>query len=113
MAATYGDHAKDVDRRIGALFKAAPKAMTAYNQLVQAASAEGALEAKTKELMALAISITARCEDCIAYHCRAAISHGATETEVTETIGVAIEMGGGPAAVYGARAYQAYKDLAG
>jgi AhpD family alkylhydroperoxidase len=61
--------------------------------------------------MALAISITSRCEDCIVYHCREAINHGASEAEVTETIGVAIEMGGGPAAVYGARAYQVYSDL--
>ena len=113
MAANYSDHAKGVDTRIAALFKAAPKPMTAYNQLVQAASADGAIEAKIKELMALAISISSRCEDCIAYHCRAAINHGATEAEVTETIGVAVEMGGGPSVVYGARAYQAYKDLAG
>ena len=113
MTANYSDHAKGVDKRIGALFKAAPKPMTAYNQLVKAASAAGALDTKTKELMALAISITSRCEDCIAFHCRAAINHGATESEVTETIGVAIEMGGGPSAVYGARAYQAYRDLAG
>ncbi len=112
MSGHYGDHATAVDKRVGALFKAAPKPMAAYNQLVQAASADGVINAKTKELMALAISITSRCEDCIAYHCRAAIKHGATEAEVTETIGVAIEMGGGPAAVYGARAYQAYKDLA-
>ena len=113
MAGNYSDLAKDVDKRVGALFKAAPKPMGAYNQLVQAASADGAIEAKVKELMALAISITSRCEDCIAYHCRAAIGHGATQAEVTETIGVAIEMGGGPSAVYGARAYQAYKDLVG
>lgn len=63
--------------------------------------------------MALAISITSKCEDCIAYHCRAAIGYGATKAEVIEMIGVALEMGGGPAAVYGARAYQAYKDLTG
>lgn len=112
MAADYSDQAKDVDKRVGALFKSAPKPMAAYNQLVEAASADGAIDAKTKELMALAISISSRCEDCIAYHCRAAIKHGASEAEVTETIGVAIEMGGGPSAVYGARAYQAYKDLA-
>jgi len=111
MAGNYSDLANDVDKRVGALFKAAPKPMGAYGQLAQAAGSDGAIEAKIKELMALAISITTRCEDCIAYHCRAAIGHGATEADVTETIGVAVEMGGGPAAVYGARAYQAYKDL--
>lgn len=111
MAGTYREHVTEVDRRLAALFKAAPQPMSAYGQLVKAAAADGVLEAKVKELMALAISITSRCEDCIAYHCRAAIGHGATEAELTETIGVAVEMGGGPSAVYGARAYQAYKDL--
>ncbi|MEM7315384.1 MAG: carboxymuconolactone decarboxylase family protein [Planctomycetota bacterium] len=111
MAKDYQVHISDVDKRLGALFKAAPKSMGAYGQLSQAVSQAGAIDTKTKELMALAISITSRCEDCIAYHCRAVIKHGATEAEVTEAIGVAIEMGGGPAAVYGARAYQAFKDL--
>lgn len=83
------------------------------NQLVLTASSDDAIEAKIKELTALAISIASRCEDCIAHHCRAAIGHGATQADVTETIGVAVEMGGGPPAVYGARAYQVYKDLAG
>ena len=111
MAGNYGDHAKELDKRLAELFKAGPKPMRAYGQLVEAAGASGAIEAKVKELMALAISITSRCEDCIVYHCRAAIGHGATEAEVVETIGVAVEMGGGPAAVYGARAYRVYRDL--
>lgn len=112
MAGDYKTYAADLDKRIAALFKAASKPMGGYNQLVKAAGADGEINVKTKELMALAISITSRCEDCIVYHCREAINHGASEAEVTETIGVAIEMGGGPAAVYGARAYQAYRDLA-
>lgn len=111
MAGNYSDLAKDVDKRVGALFKAAPRPMGACSQLAQAASFDGAIEAKIKELMGLAISISSRCEDCIPYHCRAAIGHGATEAEVTETISVAVEMGGGPSAVYGARAYQACHDL--
>ena len=112
MSQSYSDHVKAVDKRAGALFKAQPKVMTAYSQLTQAASAEGALDSKTKELMALAISVSIRCEDCIVYHTRAAIKHGASEDEVMETLGVAVEMGGGPSVVYGGRALQAYKELA-
>ena len=60
------------------------------------ASSEGELDKSTKELMAIAISISIRCEDCIAYHVNNAISLGASRTEVIETINMAIEMGGGP-----------------
>jgi len=69
-AGNYSDLAKDVDKRVGTLFKAAPKPMGAYSQLAQAASSDGAIEAKIKELMALAISVASRCEDCITYDCR-------------------------------------------
>ena len=104
MSDTYKEHAKSVDQRVGALAKASPKVMGAYGQLVQAAMADGALDTKTKELMALAISVALRCEDCIAYHARAAVKHGATEDEVLESLGVAVELGGGPSVASNARA---------
>ncbi len=82
------------------------------NGVMEAASKDGALDAKTKELMALAIGIALRCDGCIAYHTRAAQRHGATREEVAETIGVAVELGGGPAAVYGAEALAAFDQFA-
>ncbi|WP_350334251.1 carboxymuconolactone decarboxylase family protein [Coralliovum pocilloporae] len=108
---TYKTYADDLDQRLGQLYKTAAKPMQAYGGLVQAASSPGEIDSKTKELMAVAISITSRCEDCIVYHCRSALQHGATEREIAETIAVAVEMGGGPAAVYGARALAAFRDL--
>ena len=111
MTATYKDNAASIDKRVGALFKAAPSVMTPYSQLVKAASADSALDSKTKELMAFSISIAIRCEDCIVFHLRAALNHGASRDEVIEAISVAIEMGGGPSVVYGARALQALEDL--
>ena len=69
--------------------------------------AGGALSAKFKELITLAISITSRCEGCIAVHVRGALRAGATRQEILETIGVAVYMGGGPAMVYGCSAYEA------
>jgi len=100
-----------IDQRVGVLAKATPKVMGAYGQLVQSAMKSGALDDKTKELMAVAISVSARCEDCILYHTRAAIKLGATEAEFVESLGVAIELGGGPSVVYGARALESYKSL--
>jgi len=108
----YKDQAAAVDQRVGSLAKAAPKIMGSYGQLVQSAMANGALDTKTKELMAVAISVAVRCDDCIAYHLRAAIKPGASEAEVIESLGVAVELGGGPSVVYSGRALEAYKDLA-
>lgn len=64
------------------------------------AFSEGNLSKKHKELMALAISIVTKCEPCIEWHVQQAHLAGATDEEVYETIDVAIEMGGGPAAAY-------------
>jgi AhpD family alkylhydroperoxidase len=61
--------------------------------------------------MALAIAIAAPCEGCIVYHARAAKKKGASREQVAETIAVAIEMGGGPATVYGGEALAAYDAL--
>ncbi|MCB1385932.1 MAG: carboxymuconolactone decarboxylase family protein [Nitratireductor sp.] len=78
---------------------------------MKAASAGGALDGRTKELMAFSISIAIRCEDCIIFHLRAALSHGAGREEIVEAISVAIEMGGGPSVVYGGRALEALEGL--
>ncbi|MBY6058876.1 carboxymuconolactone decarboxylase family protein [Leisingera daeponensis] len=85
--------------------------MTPYSQLVKAASAEAVLSSKSKELMAFSISIAIRCEDCIVFHLRAALKHGASREEVIEAISVAVEMGGGPSVVYGGRALAALEGL--
>lgn len=111
MSETYGAAVAAVDQRVTALFKAAPGTMKPYSQLVGAASADAALSGKIKELMALSISIAIRCEDCILFHLRAALRHGAVREEVIETISVAIEMGGGPSVVYGGRALAALEAL--
>lgn len=94
----------DNKKNAAALHKAAPDAMKAFVGLMTAVSKEGALSARQKELMALAISIVTRCEGCVIHHVEAAIRHGAQRNELVEAITVAIEMGGGPATVYGATA---------
>jgi len=113
MSKDYKAMAADIDARTLNLFKAAGGTMKAYRGLMDEATKPGAFDPKTKELMAVAIAIATHCEDCIVYHVRAAIKHGASREEVAETIGVAVEMGGGPSAVYGAEALEAYDQLAG
>jgi AhpD family alkylhydroperoxidase len=89
-----------------------PDVMKAFAQLHAAALAPGALDAKTKELIALAIAVSKQCDGCIASHARGAAKAGASEAEVAETLGVAVLMNGGPATVYGPRALDAFKDFA-
>jgi AhpD family alkylhydroperoxidase len=88
-----------------------PDVMAGYNALHDAAMAEGVLDMKTKELIALAISITRECDGCIAAHARGALRRGATVEEVSEMIGVAISMNGGPGTVWGPRALAAFHEF--
>jgi AhpD family alkylhydroperoxidase len=87
---------------------AIPDVFAGYKNLHDAALADGALDARTKELIALAISVSKECDGCIAAHAHAAVRHGATPQEGAEAIGVALLMSGGPGTVYGARAYAAF-----
>jgi AhpD family alkylhydroperoxidase len=91
---------------------ATPEVWAGFGQLHRAAVADGALSARTKELMALAIAVVKRCDGCIAYHAKAAARRGATEEEVAEALGVALLMDGGTASVYGPRAWDAYREFA-
>jgi AhpD family alkylhydroperoxidase len=61
--------------------------------MAMAASGPEALDSKTKELIALAISVAVRCDPCIAFHAQAAVKQGASRDEVTEVMGMAIYMG--------------------
>lgn len=100
--------ADEVARGVGLLRQAAPEALKGFGSLGMAATAPRALDSKTKELMALAIGIAVHCDGCVAYHTRAAHQHGATRDELVDTVALALYMGGGPAAVYGADALRAY-----
>jgi AhpD family alkylhydroperoxidase len=94
------------------LTQAIPDVMAGYRALATAAMADGVLPAKTKELIALAIAITRECDGCIASHARGCVQQGATVAEVTEMIGVAINLNGGPGTVWGPRALAAYHEFA-
>jgi AhpD family alkylhydroperoxidase len=104
---------KSVVEGAGALREALPDVIKGYGSLGAAAYQAGALDAKTKELIALALGIAGHCDGCIAYHAKAAHDRGATRAEVAEAIAVAIHMGGGPSMVYGADALRAYDAFAG
>lgn len=88
-----------------------PEVIAGYAQMQRAAMADGALPAKVKELIALAVAITRECDGCIAAHAKGAARQNATEEEVAEAIGVAIMLNGGPGTVWGPRALSAFKEM--
>jgi len=93
------------------LGQAIPQTMGTYNRLHRVVTEDGALSLKVKELMALGIAITVRCDGCIAYHVQQSLSAEATYEEIVETIGVAIMMGGGPSIMYGCEALDALEQI--
>lgn len=86
----------------------APDVMKAFAGIAQAATVSKALDAKTKELIALGIAVAVRCDDCIAFHAKAAAEQGASREEVSETLGMAIYMGAGPSVMYASHALEAF-----
>ncbi|MBR0680511.1 carboxymuconolactone decarboxylase family protein [Roseomonas eburnea] len=82
--------------------------MKGFSAVARAALEARALDTKTKELIALGISVATRCAPCIAYHAEAAVKLGATREEVMETMGMAIYMGAGPSVMYAAQAVEAF-----
>ncbi len=103
---------KELSTQHRALRQDIPEVYRGFNELSNAALAEGALPTKVKELMAMAIGVVHGCDGCIASHARGAAKAGATTQEAAEAIGVAILMNGGPATIYGARAYAAFTEFA-
>ncbi|MDR3606154.1 MAG: carboxymuconolactone decarboxylase family protein [Oligoflexia bacterium] len=107
----YPEKYQRLQKLAGFLGKEIPGPMGSFGQLHQKALADGAIPRKTKELIALGIAISARCEGCVAYHVHDALKAGAERHEVLETIGVALMMGGGPAFIYGCEALDALDEF--
>lgn len=99
------EHTHELRQHIGDVY-------AGFAQMHRAVYQDGALSGKTKELIALAIAVHDHCDGCIASHARGAARKGATPEEVAETIGVTIQMGGGPSTIYGPRAWAAYQEFA-
>ena len=102
---------KDLGKTNAKLAQALPKEMKGFSSLHKAALEDGALNTKTKELIALGISIGIRCEPCIVSHTKTLIDLGATREEIEETVGVALFMGGGPATAYGGKTLEIFDQL--
>ena len=107
----YHESMKQTQASARELRERIPDVYAGFIELHKAAFAEGALSPKVKELIAVAIAVSDRCEGCIASHSRQAVRHGATDQEFAEALGVAIQMNGGPGTVYAPKAWDAYTEF--
>jgi AhpD family alkylhydroperoxidase len=104
----YAGITRDISTNLKPLRAGIGPTMQGFSAMAQAATKPGALDRKTKELIALTIGVTSRCDGCIGFHAEALAKLGATSAEIQEALGMAIYMGGGPALMYAADAMAAF-----
>ena len=107
----YEDITQNISASLAKIRKEIPDVMSGFSAMAQAASKDGALDKKTKELIALALGIAARCDGCIGFHVKALVKLSVTREEFLETLGMAVYMGGGPSLMYAADALTAYEEF--
>jgi AhpD family alkylhydroperoxidase len=107
----YRDLTQTVSAGLASLRSGTPEVMKSFSELGRHATSSGALDHKTKELIALALGVAARCDPCIAFHMQTLVKLGVTRQEVEETLGVTTYMGGGPSLMYAANAVAAFQEF--
>ena len=108
----YQQLTQSVSRNLAILRADIPDVMKGFSDLARAATQTGALDKKTKELIALALGVAAHCDACIGFHTQALVKLGASKAEVEEALGMAVYMGGGPSLMYSANAIAAFAEFA-
>ena len=113
MSQSYPELIDDLNAAIGKLREGAPDPMRGFSALAREALKRGALDVKTKELIAIGIAIATRCDGCIGYHAKALVRLGVPRAQLLEMLAVATYMGGGPSLMYAADALRAYEQFGG
>lgn len=111
MEKNFVELTRSISGNLRKLRKDIPDTMQGFSALAAAATRDGALDRKTKELIALALGVAAHCDGCIGFHAEALVKLGATRQEVEEALGMAVYMGGGPSLMYAADAIAAYEQF--
>lgn len=108
MMMDWNEYQKELLTTIGKIAQLSPDTVAGYQMLGKAGAKTNHLDAKTRELISLAVAVTTHCDGCITVHTGAAIKAGATKEEIAEALGVAVAMNAGAALVYSARVMDAY-----
>lgn len=107
----YRDLTKEVSGNLATFRRDLPEVMKGFGDLARSATRDGALDKKTKELIALALGVAAHCDACIGFHAQTLVTLGATKGEVEEALAMAVYMGGGPSLMYSANALAAFEEF--
>jgi AhpD family alkylhydroperoxidase len=111
MSKSFQTITSDLSSALDTLRMEIPGTMQGFSAMARESMKAGALSALDKELVALGIGVAARCDGCIGFHVKALIRLGVTRDQFTETLGVAVYMGGGPSLMYAAEAMRAYEEF--
>jgi len=108
---SYREKTAEIRSELRALHKLNPETAKGFQALSAGAMTDGALDKKSRELVALAIAVTQRCEPCVALHVEALMKAGATREEMGSVLATCVQMGGGPALMYAAHALAAWDEF--
>lgn len=111
MADKFTKITNELTTELVKLHKEIPDVMSGFNALSKAATKEGVLDKKTKELIALALGVANHCPGCIGFHTKTLVKYGMSREELLETLSMAIYMGGGPSLMYAAEALEAFEEF--
>lgn len=109
----WADYRGQLGATIAGIGQVHPELVKGFQALDAAAAKTRTLDAKTRELISLAVAVTTRCDGCISFHTEAAVKAGASKQEIAEALGVAIALNAGPALIYSARVMDAYAQQTG
>jgi AhpD family alkylhydroperoxidase len=107
----WNGYRQQLNGRVGEIAKLSPDTIKGYQALSAAGQKSDLLGAKMRELIAIAVSVTLRCDGCITVHTEAAIKHGASREEIAEALGVAVAINAGAALVYSSRVRDAHAQI--
>ncbi|CAM4455568.1 MAG: hypothetical protein LEGION0403_FIIPPAGN_01283 [Legionella sp.] len=111
MSGKFSQVTKDISTQLAKMRKEMPEVMAGFSSLAQAASKEGVLDKKTKELIAMALAVANHCPGCIGFHSQTLVKLQTSREELLETLGMAVYMGGGPSLMYAAEALEAFEEF--
>ena len=102
---------QDISAQLAKMRKEMPEVMAGFSALSQAATKEGVLNKKTKELIAMALAVSNKCPGCIGFHAQTLLKLQTSREELLEVLGMAVYMGGGPSLMYAAEALEAFEEF--
>ena len=110
-ATPYTDLTRSISAELAKLRSDMPDTLRGFSALAKGATQDGALDKKTKELIAIALSVAGRCDPCIGFHVQTYVQLGGTRAELADALGMAVYMGGGPALMYAAKTSAAFDEF--